>query len=282
MSDHSAPLLFDRTMLARRQARAQRLGAETFLLDRIAEEIEDRLAVVLRQFTSAADIGTPGSGLAERLAGRASSWRSVGAGDDEATGLPLAPGSIDLAVSALALQWVNDLPGLLAQIRRALRPDGLLLAATIGGETLTELRQCFAAAEAEIEGGVSPRVIPMLDLRDAGGLLQRAGFALPVCDVERLTIRYNDVFALMKDLRRMGATNVLHERRRSLTRRATMMRVAQLYAERFADADGRIRATFEVIWMSGWTPHESQQKPLKPGSAKASLADAVKAQRSDS
>jgi SAM-dependent methyltransferase len=198
--------------------------------------------------------------------------------DIESEGLSLSPETFDLAVSALALQFVNDLPGVLAQIRRALKPDGLLLAAMIGGDTLTELRQAFAAAEAELEGGVSPRVAPFADLRDIGALLQRAGFALPVTDVDRIVVRYDSAFALMQDLRRMGATNVLAERRHTPTRRATMLRMAQLYGERFADPNGRIRATFEVIWLSGWAPHESQQKPLKPGSAKASLAEAVKGQ----
>ena len=146
----------------------------------------------------------------------------------------------------------------------------------IGGDTLTELRQSFAAAEAECEGGVSPRVAPFADLRDVGALLQRAGFALPVTDVDRVVVRYDSAFALMADLRRMGATNILIERRRTPTRRATMLRMAQIYGERFADPDGRIRATFDVIWLSGWAPHESQQKPLRPGSAKASLEAAVK------
>jgi SAM-dependent methyltransferase len=190
--------------------------------------------------------------------------------------LALEPDSLDLVVSALAFQFVNDLPGVLAQIRRTLRPDGLLLAAMIGGDTLTELRQAFAAAEAELEGGVSPRVAPFADLRDIGALMQRAGLALPVTDVDRVVIRYDSAFALMADLRRMGATNVLVERRRTPTRRATLLRMAQIYAERFADADGRIRATFEVIWLSGWAPHESQQKPLRPGSAKIGLEEAVK------
>ena len=189
--------------------------------------------------------------------------------------LPIEPASLELVVSALALQFVNDLPGLLAQIRHALKPDGLFLAAIIGGDTLTELRQSFAAAEAEIEGGVSPRVIPFVDVRDAGSLLQRAGFALPVTDVDRITVRYDNAFALMQDLRRMGATNILVERSKKPTRRATMLRMVEIYSERFADPDGRIRATFDIVWMSGWTPHESQQKPLKPGSAKMSLADAV-------
>jgi hypothetical protein len=167
----------------------------------------------------------------------------------------------------------------LAQIRRALKPDGLLLAAMIGGDTLTELRQSFAAAEAECEGGASPRVAPFADLRDVGALLQRAGLALPVTDVDRVVVRYDSAFSLMTDLRRMGATNILIERRRTPTRRATMMRMAQIYADRFADADGRIRATFDVIWLSGWAPHQSQQQPLRPGSAKASLEAAVKGKK---
>ena len=196
--------------------------------------------------------------------------------DEEA--LPFADGSLDLVVSALALQFVNDLPGTLIQIRRALKADGLLLAALIGGDSLTELRQAFAAAESEIEGGVSPRVAPFADVRELGALLQRAGFALPVVDSDRLTVRYNSVFALMRDLRRMGATNALNERRRSPLRRATLQRMADIYAERFADPDGRLRATFEVAWLSGWAPHERQQKPLKPGSAARRLADALGAQ----
>jgi SAM-dependent methyltransferase len=196
--------------------------------------------------------------------------------DRESEPLSLQAESLDLVVSALALQFVNDLPGVLAQIRRALRPDGLLLAAMLGGDTLTELRQCFAAAEAELEGGVSPRVAPFADLRDVGALLQRAGLALPVTDVDRIVVRYDSAFDLMHDLRRMGATNILVERRRGPTRRATMLRMAEIYRERFADPDGRIRATFDVIWLLGWAPHESQQKPLKPGSAKVGLEQAVK------
>lgn len=269
------PRLFDRALLRQRQARARRLGAETFLFDRVAEDLADRLHAVLREFTAAADIGSPGD-LTSLLSGRVSALARVEIPDDEASGLALGPASLDLAISALALQSVNDLPGVLAQVRRALKPDGLLLAATLGGDTLTELRQSFAAAEAELDGGVSPRVAPFADLRDIGALLQRTGFALPVTDVDRVVVRYDSAFALMQDLRRMGATNVLVERRRTPLRRATLLRMAQIYSERFADPDGRIRATFEVIWMSGWAPHESQQKPLKPGSAKMSLADAVK------
>ena len=272
----TAPLLFDRALLRARQARASGLGAATFLLDRAAEDMAERLQAVLREFKAGADIGTAGAQLRNALAGRVGALAPVDLPDIESAGLGLAPESIDLAVSVLALQFVNDLPGVLAQIRRALRPDGLLLAAMTGGDTLTELRQSFAAAEAELEGGVSPRVAPSADLRDVGALLQRAGFALPVTDVDRIVVRYDSAFALMHDLRRMGATNSLVERRRKPTRRATMLRMAQLYAERFADPDGRIRATFDVIWLSGWAPHESQQQPLKPGSAKASLAEAVK------
>jgi SAM-dependent methyltransferase len=273
---NAAPILFDRALLRARQSRALRAGSATFLLDRVAEDMQERLRAVLREFKNAADIGTSGDQVRNALSGRVDQLARVDLPDLESEPLPLQPESIELAVSALAFQFVNDLPGVLAQIRRALKPDGLLLAAMTGGDTLTELRQSFAAAEAELEGGVSPRVAPFADLRDVGALLQRAGFALPVTDVDRIVVRYDSAFALMADLRRMGATNVLVERRRSPTRRATLSRMAQIYAERFADADGRIRATFDVIWLSGWAPHASQQQPLKPGSAKASLAEAVK------
>jgi SAM-dependent methyltransferase len=268
----AAPVLFDRALLLARQARARKLGPAQFLLDRVADDIEERLRAVLREFSAAADVWTPG----ELLRGdRFKSVIHIGLQDPKEV-LPLQPESLDLVVSALALQFVNDLPGVLAQIRRALKPDGLLLAAMIGGDTLTELRQSFAAAEAECEGGVSPRVAPFADLRDIGGLLQRAGFALPVTDLDHIVVRYDSAFALMADLRRMGATNILFERRRTPTRRATLLRMAQIYAERFADPDGRIRATFDVIWLSGWAPHDSQPKPLKPGSATASLEAAVR------
>ena len=189
--------------------------------------------------------------------------------------MPFRDASLDLVVSALALQFVNDLPGALVQIRRALKPDGLFLAALLGGETLTELRQAFAAAESDVEGGISPRVAPFADLRELGALLQRAGFALPVTDTDRLVVRYDTVFDLMHDLRRMGATNALLDRRRTPLKRATLMRMAEIYAQRFADADGRVRATFEIVWLSGWAPHPRQQQPLKPGSASTRLADAL-------
>ena len=275
-SPNTAPKLFDRALLRMRQDRALRVGPAAFLLDRVAEDMEERLHAVLRDFSDVADIWTPGEVLRKPSRDRFKSISQIGMHDAEAETLLFQPESLDLAVSGLAFQFVNDLPGVLTQIRRALRPDGLLLASLIGGDTLTELRQSFAAAEAECEGGVSPRVAPFADLRDVGALLQRAGFALPVTDVDRIVVRYDSAFALMQDLRRMGATNILAERRRTPTRRATMLRMAQIYGERFADPDQRIRATFDVIWLSGWAPHESQQKPLKPGSAKASLAEAVK------
>jgi SAM-dependent methyltransferase len=270
----AAPVLFDRALLRARQNRARRGEPVTFLFDRVAEDMADRLQAVTRDFSDAAEIWTLGELLRKKAADRFKSITRID--PDESETLRLQPESLDLALSALAFQFVNDLPGVLAQIRRALKPDGLLLAAMIGGDTLTELRQSFAAAEAECEGGVSPRVAPFADLRDIGGLLQRAGFALPVTDVDRVVVRYDSAFALMADLRRMGATNILIERRRASTRRATMLRMAQIYAERFADADERIRATFDIIWLSGWAPHDSQPKPLRPGSAKTSLEAAVK------
>ena len=270
----TAPILFDRALLRARQDRARRGEPATFLLDRVAEDLAERLAAVTRDFSNVADIWTPGELLRKPHTNRFKSISRLDPDDTEA--LPLAPESIDLAVSALAFQFVNDLPGVLAQIRRALKPDGLLLAAMIGGDTLTELRQAFAQAEAECEGGVSPRVAPFADLRDVGALLQRAGFALPVTDVDQLVVRYDNAFALMTDLRRMGATNILIERRRTPMRRATLLRMSEIYAHRFSDPDGRIRASFDIIWLSGWAPHESQPKPLRPGSAKTSLEAAVK------
>jgi SAM-dependent methyltransferase len=280
------PVIFDRTLLRARRARAMALGPATFLIDRVAEDLAARLAAVLRNFDVAADLGTPTGAVRQRLAGRVGRIVAVDplvvhvaverptvAADEEA--LPFRDGSLDLVVSALALQFVNDLPGALIQIRRALKPDGLFLAAMIGGESLAELRGAFAEAETEVEGGVSPRVAPFADLRDLGALLQRAGFALPVTDVDRITVRYASPLALMHDLRRMGAGNALTERRRVPLRRATLRRLLEIYAKKFSDADGRIRATFEVVWLSGWAPHESQQQPLKPGSGRTRLAEAL-------
>ncbi|HKA73799.1 MAG TPA: methyltransferase domain-containing protein [Xanthobacteraceae bacterium] len=284
-----APRVFDRPLLRARRRRAAALGATTFLVDRVADDLVDRLAAVRRSFALAVDLGTPTGAVRRALAGtpaigaliavdaladraREHPGPSVVA-DEEA--LPFRDESLDLVVSALALQFVNDLPGTLAQVRRALKPDGLFLAALIGGDTLTELRQSFAAAEAETAGGASPRVAPFADVRAVGALLQRADFALPVTDVDRLVVRYASPFGLMDDLRRMGATNALVERRRVPLRRATLMRMVEHYGERFADADGRIRATFEIVWLSGWAPHASQQQPLAPGSAARRLADAL-------
>ncbi len=285
------PVIFDRKLLRTRQRRARVLGPETFLIDRVADELGDRIGAVLRKFARAVDLGTPTEAVrnALRASGKvetivAAEWAAQGlapttlrvVSDEEV--LPFGDGSLDLVVSALALQFVNDLPGTLIQIRRALKPDGFLLAALIGGDSLTELREAFAQAESEVEGGVSPRVSPFADVRETGALLQRAGFALPVVDSDRLTVRYPSVLALMHDLRRMGATNILAERRRTPLRRATLRRMTDIYAAKFADADGRLRATFEVVWLSGWAPHDSQQKPLKPGAAAQRLADALGAQ----
>jgi len=243
---------------------------------------------VLRQFNIAADVGTPTDTVQRALAASGKIGTIYATATDAAAldksaprvvsdeeALPFAEASLDLVVSALTLQFFNDLPGTLIQIRRALKPDGLFLAALIGGDSLAELRAAFADAESDVEGGLSPRVAPFADVRELGALLQRAGFALPVVDSERLTVRYDSTMALMHDLRRMGATNVMLERRRRPLRRATLQRMESIYAERFADADGRLRASFEIIWLSGWVPHESQQQPLKPGSATQRLADAL-------
>lgn len=279
------PNLIDRRALALRRVRAASDGeGPDFLRRRIAEDLGDRLAATLRTFPLALDLATPGGEAAATLRAhpgvrrvvRAPSAPEPGATivcDPEA--LPFAAERFDLAVSCLALQFANDLPGAFAQARRILRPDGLLLAAIPGGDTLTELRQAFAQAEGEIEGGLSPRVLPFADIRALGGLLQRAGFALPVTDVDRVTVRYAHPLALIADLRAWGATNVLVERRKAPLRRATLARMVEIYAERFLDPDGRVRATFEIVWLSGWAPHPDQQKPLKPGSAKARLADAL-------
>jgi SAM-dependent methyltransferase len=288
---NGSPLIFDRMLLRARRRRALAGAPASFLLERVADDLADRLAAVLRRFPLALDLGTPGEAVrsalarvetigvvvaADALPPRGEAPPRFVVADEEA--LPFADAAFDLVVSALALQFVNDLPGTLAQVRRALKPDGLFLAALVGGETLIELRQSFAEAEAEIEDGASPRVAPFADVRELGALLQRAGFALPVVDADRATVRYDSAFALMHDLRRMGATNALVDRRRTPLRRATVMRMAEIYGARFADGGGRVRATFEILWLSGWAPHPSQQQPLKPGSAKARLAEALGAQ----
>lgn len=286
------PIIFDRQLFARRRARAlaeQRPGAD-FLLALAADDLADRLAAVDRQFSRALVIGDPTGLLAARIAtGRVDEVVRAdllvagadGGGaaivDDEA--LPFVSGAFDLVVSSLALQFANDLPGALIEARRVLRPDGLFLGILAGGETLTELRQAFLTAESRRSGGASPRVAPMGEVRDLGGLLQRAGFALPVADQDRLTLRYANALALMDDLKAMGATSMLIDRRRSLTGPALMAEVAAIYQDMFGDPDGRVRASVTLVSLSGWAPHESQQKPLKPGSAQMRLADALKGGR---
>ncbi|MGH2341468.1 methyltransferase domain-containing protein [Segnochrobactraceae bacterium EtOH-i3] len=283
------PILFDRALLARR--RAGRPGDDrgaVSLVTAVAEDLADRREAVLRVFDRILVLGDTGGSLSARLAiagpgARLVRAASLATGPDDAgaevivdeEALPFAPAAFDLVASNLVLSGVNDLPGALIQLRRTLAPDGLLLASLIGGDTLTELRQALAEAETALSGGLSPRVAPFPDVRAAASLLQRAGFALPVADVERYTVRYDDLFALARDLRALGATNALAERRRRPDSRALFLKAAEIYADRFSDPDGRVRATLEVIHLSGWVPHESQQKPLAPGSAKARLKDAL-------
>jgi SAM-dependent methyltransferase len=283
----AAPLIFDRPLVRYRLQRALAGGYADFLVRRAADDLDERLSAVTRRFPFALDIGTPIAAAAERLAagGRADSvvrlapvpqteaWNLSAVGDAEA--LPFPPERFDLVVSLLALHSVNDLPGALIQIRRVLKPDALFVGCLLGGASLSELRQAFTEAEAETTGGASPRVAPFADLRDLGALLQRAGFSLPVTDVETVTVRYADPFGLLRDLRAMGLTNALVSRRKIPLRRATLLRAAEIYRERFADPDGRVRATFELVWLSGWAPHESQQKPLRPGSARTRLAEVL-------
>ncbi|WP_137930574.1 methyltransferase domain-containing protein [Mesorhizobium comanense] len=254
-----------------------------FLMNRAAEDLADRLGAVERRFGKAAALFCQTSAAAQVLAasGKVADFARVEADAaflDGAPGLvtpfetmPFEPQGLDLVVSLLSLQAMNDIPGMLIQIRRALRPDGLFLGAFAGAGTLGELRESLLAAETELYGGASPRVTPFTDVRDAGALLQRAGFALPVADVETLTVRYANLFALMADLRAMGETGALADRSRRPGSRRLFARAAEIYAERFSDPDGRIRASFSMVWMSGWAPDASQQKPLKPGSAKVSL-----------
>jgi len=285
MTDN-AMLVFDRAAKRRQRRRAARMGGDhDFLRDAVAERLLDRLDDIKRSFPAALVQGCDGNWLRERLQGRGGietlvSLDSVPSaaplhvvGDEEF--LPFAAGRFDLVIALLNLHWVNDLPGALIQIRRTLKPDGLFLGAMLGGATLNELRQAWLAAESEIEGGVSPRISPMADTLDGAGLLQRAGFALPVADSETITVTYGDPFRLMQDLRGMGETNAAIGRRRGFTRRATLLRMADLYRQQQAGADGRIPASFEVITLTGWSPHESQQKPLRPGSAAHRLAAAL-------
>ncbi|RWC61504.1 methyltransferase domain-containing protein [Mesorhizobium sp.] len=268
----------------KRRALAHPLDGADFLMRRTAEDLADRLGAVERKFGKAAVLFCQTPAAAETLAESGKVTDIVRVETDTAflsgdgAGLiapletvPFEPESLDLAVSLLSLQAMNDIPGMLIQIRRALRPDGLFLGAFAGAGTLFELRESLLAAETELYGGASPRVIPFTDVRDAGALLQRAGFALPVADVETVTVRYASLFNLMADLRAMGETCALTDRSRRPGSRKLFARAAEIYAERFSDSDGRVRASFSIVWMSGWAPDASQQKPLKPGSAKVSL-----------
>jgi NADH dehydrogenase [ubiquinone] 1 alpha subcomplex assembly factor 5 len=283
-------LVFDRDVVRLRRERAARGWADhAFLKREIAERLVERLDDVRRTFGTALDLGCHGDEIARALQGRDTVGHIVRAdlgygfahhvdgpaivADEEA--LPFAAKGFDLVLSAMSLHWVNDLPGTLIQISRILRPDGLFLGAMLGGGTLWQLRQALAAAESEIEGGLSARVSPFADLRDAAGLLQRAGFAMPVADSETIEIEYQSPLALMRDLRGMGESNAVAERRRGLGRRATLMRAAEIYGERFAAPSGRVQASFEVLYLHGWAPHASQPKALKPGSAAKRLADAL-------
>lgn len=283
----TAQRLIDRSLFRCRLARAARLRDRQalFLLDHAVDDLIDRLTMVNRTFETAVDISGWLPDLTDRLVaeGRAASafrlapFRGDGKPaaviDDEV--LPLRDAGADLIVSVLGLQFANDVPGILAQIRRALRPDGLFLAALIGGESLQELRTCLTEAELAEAGGISPRITPFAEIRDVGALLQRAGFALPVTDLDRLTVRYAGLTNLVRDLRAMAATNALSVRNPRIPPRTLFPRAAALYADRYGAPDGRIPVTFDILWMSGWAPHDSQQKPLRPGTARTRLADAL-------
>lgn len=279
------PVVDTPLFLARkRRALARPLPGADFLMRRAAGELADRLATVGRRFARAATLFCQTGAAADALAagGKVDEIVRVeadaafyGAGDGIVAPfetVPFEPGSLDLAVSLLSMQTMNDLPGFLVQIRRALKPDGLFLGALAGAGTLAELRASLIEAETELAGGASPRVLPFADVRDAGALLQRAGLALPVADIEEVTVRYGTLFDLAADLRAMGETSALAERPRRPAGRALFRRAAEIYAGRFADPDGRVRASFPLVWMSGWAPHASQQKPLKPGAGEVSLA----------
>ncbi|WP_072396412.1 methyltransferase domain-containing protein [Hyphomicrobium sp. CS1GBMeth3] len=282
--------IFDTSLLtSRRNRAASEAASHDFLLARVADDLAERLAIVRRDFGVTVDLGSHHGVVGRRIGDLPNVRRLISLDPAEALlakapgtrvaaaldVLPFAPESLDLVVSGLALHLLDDLPGALIQVRRALKPDGLLLAALLGGQTLFELRDAWLAAEAELTGGASPRVAPFADVRDLGGLLQRAGFALPVADSETVAVTYADPIALMRDIKGMGASNMLADRRRVPVTRGLLMRAAEIYAERFALPGGRVPATFEILTLTAWAPHESQQKPLKPGSAQSRLADAL-------
>jgi SAM-dependent methyltransferase len=259
--------LFDRTALQRNRARAD--ADALFLHDALATELHERLNEVNRTFTSVAIV----TGFPDLWA-QAFPHATIVADDDV---LALEPGAHDLVLHVMALHWANDPVGQLVQCRHALKPDGLLLCGFLGGQTLHELRAALAEAEAIVAGGISPRIAPMGEIRDLGALLQRAGFALPVADGTPLTASYMNAFHLMHDLRKMGETNAMIDRVKHMTRRNVMTETASIYAEHFTNDDGRIDATFELITLTGWAPGDGQQQPLRPGSAKTRLADALSA-----
>lgn len=270
----SPPRLFDPTQIARNIARRPR--GDNFVRDLVLEDLADRLGAYKRDFSRAVLIGPDAGTLPETLFtanGPVTAQRVEAFSGEDFPALP--PGEHDLIVSVLHLQAVDDLPGHLARLRRQLRPDGLLMAAFVGGDSLTELREAFLAADIEVSGGASARIAPMVQVRDAGALLQRAGFALPVADVETHRVRYGTPFALMAELKALGAANPLADRPRRFATRALLAAAAAAYAGRDADPDGRVRATLDIVWIAGWAPHESQQKPLRPGSAKVSMRDVL-------
>ncbi|WP_338721105.1 methyltransferase domain-containing protein [Devosia sp. XK-2] len=268
------PRLFDPAQIARNLRR--RPASDNFVRSLVLEDLADRLSTYKRDFTRAILIGPDAQTLPQTLftANGPVTVQRIEAFSDEDFP-PLPQGEQDLIVSLLHLQAVDDVPGHLARLRRLLKPDGLLMAAFLGGESLTELRDAFLAADLEISGGASARVAPMAQVRDAGALLQRAGFALPVADVETHRVRYATPFALMAELKALGASNPLADRPRKFATRSLLAAAAQAYAARDADPDGRVRATLEIIWLAGWVPHESQQKPLRPGSATVSMKDVL-------
>jgi SAM-dependent methyltransferase len=287
----NSPNIFDRRLIRANLTRVARTARQTdFLLRHAAEELVGRLEGIRRTFELAADTSAYHGVMAALLKKRFPGTKTVSLSPVMALAveapkpcavatedaLPLRDGSLDLVTSVLSLHLINDLPGALIQIRRALRPDGLFLGAVLGGESLIELRQAFMMAETETLGGVSPRVFPTADVRDIGGLLQRAGLALPVVDSERLTVTYPTPLALIRELKAMGAANPLAARSRKPMRRDTLAKALENYASQFMAMDGKVRATFEILYLCGWAPHESQQKPLKPGTAKARLADALR------
>ncbi|WND01368.1 methyltransferase domain-containing protein [Temperatibacter marinus] len=277
--------IFDRDLLKARRVKAlQQQDQFDFLHREVADRLSERVEEVKRDFETPLQMGLLG-GLLPCLRNHSNLTRADRVAIDtdlvlslDEEFLDLDEKGYDLFVSHMLLHWVNDLPGALVQMNRVLKPDGLFLASLIGGESLKELRDCLLRAETEISGGVSPRVSPFVDVRDAGSLLQRAGFALPVTDLDTITIEYENPLKLMQDLKGMGESNAILERRKGATPPRILMRAAEIYLERYRLPNGRIPATFQIIYLTGWAPHESQQQPLKPGSAKMSLADALNSQ----